>query len=30
MLPSGAMVRQASPASSFYHIVGAISQLLGE
>lgn len=28
MLPSGAMVRQASPASSFYHIVGACSQLL--
>ncbi|CAN7294764.1 AGE family epimerase/isomerase [Phenylobacterium sp. LjRoot225] len=30
MLPSGAMVRQPAPASSFYHIVGACSQLLGD
>lgn len=28
MLPTGVMVRQAAPASSFYHIVGACTQLL--
>lgn len=30
MLPTGTMVRQAAPASSFYHIVGACAQLLGD